>query len=65
LWLAETVPFAVHWLVGLSSPMFAFGVGVFLIAYGFYMLAKQKIGTRTARNEWRRSHEQHCARAAP
>ena len=62
---AITVPFAVHWLVGLSSPMFAFGLGVFLIAYGFYMLAKQKIGTRTARNEWRRSHEQHCARAAP
>jgi len=38
---AITVPFAVHWLVGLSSPMFAFGLGVFLIAYGVYMLARR------------------------
>jgi uncharacterized membrane protein YfcA len=36
-----TAPFAVHWLVGLSSPMFAFGLGVFLIAYGVYMLARR------------------------
>jgi uncharacterized protein len=38
---AITAPFAVCWLVGLSSPMFAFGLGVLLIAYGAYMLARR------------------------
>lgn len=38
---AITVPFAVNWLVSLSSPMFAFGLGVFLITYALYMLARR------------------------